>query len=92
MDKQNEDSFQRQLRRFDLKNWKTPLEESLLFPAILQAVNGPYTKMSRFKGGSKSNVKHRQTCPVCGKKLVNLYFRGDEWKCFKCFEEGKQDA
>lgn len=32
-------------------------------------------------------VRHQQTCPVCGRKLVNTYFRNGEWKCRRCWEE-----
>jgi len=31
-------------------------------------------------------IRHRQTCPVCGKKLTNIYLRGDEWKCNECWK------
>ena len=36
----------------------------------------------------KKTVLHQQTCPVCGRKLVNLYVgaRG-EWKCKQCWDE-----
>lgn len=32
----------------------------------------------------KVNVIHRETCPVCGKRLVNLYRYGKEWLCRTC--------
>lgn len=32
-------------------------------------------------------VCHHQTCPVCGRTLVNLYRRDDVWKCRRCCEE-----
>ena len=28
----------------------------------------------------------RQTCPQCGRHLVNIYRRGKEWKCRQCWE------
>ena len=28
----------------------------------------------------------RQTRPQCGKRLVNIYRRGKEWKCRQCWE------
>lgn len=38
-------------------------------------------------------VRHQQTCPVCGRKLVNTYRRGDVWKCKKCWDAaGKEVA
>lgn len=35
-------------------------------------------------------VRHQQTCPVCGRKLVNTYIRNGEWKCRKCWEEAQR--
>lgn len=32
-------------------------------------------------------VAHMRTCPVCGRKSVNIYQRGAEWKCKRCWEE-----
>lgn len=32
-------------------------------------------------------VRHQQTCPVCGRRLVNTYLRDGVWKCRKCWEE-----
>lgn len=31
-------------------------------------------------------VRHQQTCPVCGRNLVNTYLRKGEWKCKKCWD------
>ena len=28
----------------------------------------------------------RQTCPQCDKRLVNIYRRGNDWKCRQCWE------
>ena len=36
-------------------------------------------------------VIHRQTCPECGRKLVNLYKRGNVWKCRRCWEEAMKN-
>jgi ribosomal protein L37AE/L43A len=36
-----------------------------------------------------SKVKrHQETCPICGKKLVNLYFDTNHrvWQCKKCMD------
>lgn len=35
-------------------------------------------------------VRHQQTCPACGKTLVNTYRRDGVWKCKKCWD--KEDA
>lgn len=32
-------------------------------------------------------IAHQQTCPVCGRGLVNLYKRNGVWKCRRCWEE-----
>ena len=31
--------------------------------------------------------RHQQTCPVCGRKLVNTYRKDGVWKCRRCWEE-----
>lgn len=31
-------------------------------------------------------VRHQQTCPVCGRKLVNTYLRNGVRKCRRCWE------
>ncbi len=31
--------------------------------------------------------KHRQTCPDCERRLVNLYFMNGIWKCKKCWDK-----
>lgn len=34
----------------------------------------------------EKTVRHQQTCPVCGRKLVNTYRRQGQWKCRRCWE------
>lgn len=62
-------------------------------------MKGPYTEMyedemrrlaHRLNRRSNANVVHHETCPICGRKMVNLYRREDEWKCRLCWE--KHDA
>lgn len=36
-------------------------------------------------------VLHHQTCPVCGRQRVNLYDRGRDWKCKKCWDAFTQE-
>lgn len=31
-------------------------------------------------------IMHQTTCPVCGRKLINIYLRNGEWKCKQCWE------
>lgn len=40
----------------------------------------------------KKDVLHQQTCQVCGRKMVNTYRRGNEWKCRVCLEEADNTA
>ena len=37
-------------------------------------------------------VRHQQTCPVCGRKLVNTYYKDGKWKCRRCWEEDQQEG
>ena len=67
-------------------------EENMLFPLFLQAVNGPYSIMRYKKSSGRNDIRHRQTCPICGKTLVNLYRIGSEWKCQKCWLKGEKNG
>lgn len=48
---------------------------------------------SVFPKRRNKDVVHHETCPVCGKTLVNLYGRNNditgkkEWRCRVCWEE-----
>ena len=62
-------------------------------------MNGPYAEVwegemakirGRFNKYGNRAVVHRETCPICGAKLVNLYRRENEWRCRRCWE--KHDA
>lgn len=42
-----------------------------------------------------ADVVHHETCPCCGRKLVNLYRGGvdeKEWKCKKCWDAEKEES
>lgn len=39
-----------------------------------------------FSRHKAKSVRHRQTCPVCGRTLVNLYWKDGKWKCKKCWD------
>lgn len=41
----------------------------------------------RKSSGPSKPVVHRETCPICGRQRVNLYRKGNEWKCRRCWEE-----
>lgn len=48
--------------------------------------------LRRIQKNGRAMVVHHETCPVCGKKLVNLYARKNaisgknDWKCRTCWE------
>lgn len=46
-----------------------------------------YDFMRHWRFKPAKPVRHQQTCPVCGRKLVNTYLRDGEWKCRRCWEE-----
>lgn len=48
----------------------------------------PYSWRRLFQPGKP--VRHQQTCPVCGRNLVNIYRREREWKCKRCWDEATQ--
>lgn len=82
------DAFQRQLKHFDIKT--RSMDAAMLLPAMVEAMSGPYSTLGLklVVGRGRNDVQHRQTCPVCGGRLVNLYRRNQEWKCRKCWEGG----
>lgn len=43
--------------------------------------------LRRFFKHKANPVRHQETCPVCGRKLVNLYRKGDVWKCKQCWDK-----
>ena len=45
-----------------------------------------------FRMKRRKPIAHRVTCPVCGKKLVNIYLRNGEWKCKQCWEVGESNG
>lgn len=46
-----------------------------------------YLRTSRKTNEAKRNTAHQQTCPACGRTLVNLYRRHGAWKCRRCHEK-----
>ena len=46
-----------------------------------------YPKYHYRTSSSKPPTRHQQTCPVCGRKLVNTYLKDGKWKCRRCWEE-----
>ena len=42
-----------------------------------------------FKFKPKSNVLHQKTCPICDRKLVNVYYSNqlDKYVCKKCMDK-----
>ncbi len=63
------------------------------FLCISSVVSGPYSFINEsfFKEQTKSAVRHCETCPECGRKLDNLYWRKSGWKCRICWERFEKD-
>lgn len=42
-----------------------------------------------FKFGSKPTVLHQKTCPMCDRKLVNVYYSNqlEKYICKKCLDK-----
>ena len=66
----------------------------LEFLCLSSVFAGPYSFINDrfFKEQTKSAVRHRETCPECGRKLVNLYWRKSGWKCRACWEQFEKDG
>ena len=52
----------------------------------------PYLDMYRaehFKFKPKPTVLHQKTCPICGRKLVNIYYSKplDKYICKQCMQK-----
>lgn len=52
----------------------------------------PYLDMyraKRFKFKLKPTVLHQKTCPICGRKLVNIYYLNtlDKYICKQCIQK-----
>ena len=62
-----------------------PWTQEMLFQAIREPRQFMMGQLlQQLKPGKP--VRYQQTCPVCGKSLVNTYFRQGEWKCKKCWD------
>jgi ribosomal protein L37AE/L43A len=48
--------------------------ESFLFPELFRKIK-------------PVSIMHQQTCPECGRTLVNVYKRDGAWKCAKCWDK-----
>ena len=56
----------------------------------------PYLDMYRtqqFKSKSKPTVLHQKTCPICDRKLVNVYYSNqlEKYICKKCMDNLLQE-
>lgn len=50
----------------------------------------PFAGFRKLLREANKPVAHQETCPECGRTLVNVYRRGKVWKCRRCWEA--QDA
>ena len=57
--------------------------------------DGPYSNIGLYRTRSRNIKPHKQTsppkrcqetCPRCGRKMVNVYLQDGEWKCRLCCE------
>lgn len=44
-------------------------------------------KLRTLRRREENPVRHQEACPCCGRKMVNIYRRDDEWKCKKCWDK-----
>ena len=58
--------------------------------------DGPYSNMYLYMDRPKRRPYNKrddapkqcqQTCPCCGRKMVNIYLKDDEWKCKQCWDK-----
>ena len=47
----------------------------------------PLGRCKRPQAYGRHSAARRQTCPVCGRKLVNTYLKDGVWKCRRCWED-----
>lgn len=41
-------------------------------------------KVNTMRRREEKPVRRQETCPCCGKKMINIYRREEEWKCKAC--------
>lgn len=44
-------------------------------------------KLNTMRRREENPVRRQETCPCCGKKMINIYRREDEWKCKVCWDK-----
>lgn len=54
-----------------------------IYDEITPAYNWPH----QYRKMKVATVRHQQTCPVCGRSLVNTYKRDSVWKCKRCWDQ-----
>ena len=59
---------------------------------MMYAIDGLSKISQLLEKAGNLKVKHQQTCPVCGRTLVNTYRHGDTWKCRRCWESERSDT
>ena len=53
------------------------------WPYRMMGVSNPFAKLRK---ELNRTVLHQETCPECGRTMVNLYKRAQVWKCRRCWE------
>ena len=70
------------------KNPRT-LGEIMGVPMCLRPYTGDFISFPRGRGQRRIEgmaVRAQETCPECGRTMVNIYQKGNEWKCKKCLD------
>ena len=44
-------------------------------------------KVNTMRRREENPIRRQETCPCCGKKMINIYRREEEWKCNACWDE-----
>lgn len=44
-------------------------------------------KLRTMRRREEKPVRRQETCPCCGKKMINIYRRDEEWKCKACWDK-----
>lgn len=56
-----------------------------LYPYDLMFYDEKTLLKKLFKPGKP--IRHQETCPVCGRTMVNIYRRDGVWMCKKCWDK-----
>ena len=52
-----------------------------------QEIRSSIRRKNRRSNRHDTPVVHHETCPCCGRKLVNLYLKDGQWQCKACWDK-----